>query len=416
MNEKSGLGPEFSDAPAGARVELQRRLSFLELTANDRERLAKLAPACVDSAGEFVTAFYAHLLSFPDTARFLEDQALVARLKLAQQSHFESTLEANWNEEYVERRRRVGDAHAQAGISPEVFLGAYIQYLKYSLRQLGSRHAPEAGDLLNQVLSLVKVVFLDIGLTLDAYFDQATRNLRQAMDMVLKANAELRQFAHLTSHDLKTPLATVANLCDETLDEFAGEMPDQAARLIEAARNRVFRMSTTIDDLLATTARATEDGSHEAFSVRELIESLLEELRPNLRQKEISVSLHPDLPSIVGDRVRIREAVYNILANAVKFIDKRPGRLVIETRRHENEFVLSIADNGPGIPRDELKRIFTPFHRLRGASEPGSGLGLYFTKSLIERQGGRVWAESVLGEGSRFLIALPHSSNKRAEV
>jgi signal transduction histidine kinase len=88
---------------------------------------------------------------------------------------------------------------------------------------------------------------------------------------------------------------------------------------------------------------------------------------------------------------------------------------VIDARRQENEFVLSIADDGPGIPRDELQRIFTPFHRLRGASEPGSGLGLYFTKSLIERQGGSVWAESVLGEGSRFFIVLPRASDKRAE-
>jgi signal transduction histidine kinase len=360
-----------------------------------------------ESAGEFVKAFYAHLLSFPETARFLDDPELVARLKLAQQSHLESMLEANWNEEYVERRRRVGDVHAQVGISPEIFLGAYIQYLKYSLRQLSLGQGLEAEGLLDQVLSLVKVVFLDIGLTLDAYFEQAIHHLRKAMELVVTANAELRQFAHLTSHDLKTPLATVANLCDETLDEFRGDMPDEAAKLIEAARNRIFRMSATIDELLATTARATEDPSDETFSAGELIQEVLDEFRPDLREKEIEVSLQTDLPWIVGDRVRIREAIYNVLANAVKFIDKRPGRLVIEAERTQNECVFTFADNGPGIPREELLRIFMPFYRLRGSAEPGSGLGLYFTKSLIERQGGRVWAESVLGEGSRFFVAIP---------
>jgi signal transduction histidine kinase len=399
---------------ASTAVDLERRLAFLELTSDDRMRLGQLAPMASKSAGEFVAGFYAHLLSFPDTARFLADPALVARLKSAQQSHLETMLQATWDQEYVLRRRRVGDAHAQVGVSPEIFLGAYMQYFKHLLGDLNSGQSPEVKQVLDQILSLVKVVFLDIGLTLDAYFDQAIQNLRRAMEMVVNANAELRQFAHFTSHDLKTPLATVANLCDETLDEFRGEMPEEAAKLVEAARNRVFRMSATIDDLLATAARTTEAGSLEQFSARELIDDLVDELRPRLLQKEIEVSLPRDLPKIVGDRVRIREAVYNVLANAVKFIDKRPGRIVVETERNENEFILVFADNGPGIPREDLNRIFMPFFRLHGTGEPGSGLGLYFTKSLIERQGGRVWAESVLEEGSRFFIALPYSPDEQA--
>jgi signal transduction histidine kinase len=387
---------------------LERRLAFLELTAGDRERLRQLAPLCSESTEEFVKAFYAHLLSFRDTARFLDDPALVARLKLAQQAHLESMLEAEWNEEYVGRRRRVGDVHAHVGILPEIFLGAYLQYLKHSLRQMAVRASPETERLLDQVLSLLKVIFLDIGLTLDAYFEEAIQKLQQAMELVVKANTELRQFAQFTSHDLKTPLATVANLCDETLDEFGRDIPDEAAKLILAARNRVFRMSATIDELLATTARATEDSPQEEFSAKKLIEELLDQFRPELRDKEIEVSVPCDLPLLTGDRVRIREAVYNVFANAVKFIDKRPGRIVIEAERSQNECVFLFADNGPGIPREELERIFMPFQRLRRpGGDAGSGLGLYFTRSLIERQGGRVWAESALGEGSRFFIALP---------
>jgi signal transduction histidine kinase len=251
-------------------------------------------------------------------------------------------------------------------------------------------------------------------LTLDAYFDQLTQNLRQALDLVVSANAELRQFAQLTSHDLKTPLATVANLCDEALDEFGAEIPNEASELIQAARNRVFRMSATIDELLASTVRGTDDGSNEEFSSQELIEELLDELRRDMRDKEIHVRVQADLPRIVGNHVRIRAAFYNVLSNAVKFIDKRPGRIVISAEQSEHECVFSIADNGPGIAREELVRIFLPFRRLRGATgASGSGLGLYFTKSLVEQQDGRIWAESVVGEGSRFCIALPCSSPKQ---
>ena len=71
--------------------------------------------------------------------------------------------------------------------------------------------------------------------------------------------------------------------------------------------------------------------------------------------------MQSDLPFLTGDRVRIREAVYNVLANAVKYIDKRPGRIVIEAERSQNECVFTFADNGPGTPREELERIFMPF-------------------------------------------------------
>ena len=283
-----------------------------------------------------------------------------------------------------------------------------MQYLKYCFPLIASQDSPNAEPFLEQLLSLLKAVFLDIGLTLDAYFEQALASLKQAMELVVKANSELRQFAHLTSHDLKTPLATVANLCDETLDEFGTQIPEEAANLIRAARNRVFRMSATIDELLTTAARETEDGSQADFAVRELIAELLDDFRPELCAREIEVTVPEELPRFAGDRVRIREAFYNVLSNAVKFIDKRPGRIVIEAEMIGNEWVFKIADNGPGILRDELDRIFMPFRRLGGHKKvAGSGLGLYFTRSLVEKQGGRVWAESALGEGSRFFIALP---------
>jgi signal transduction histidine kinase len=400
---------EPPDVPNTNVGELQRRLAFLELRPEDGKRLRQLASSLSGSTTDFVKAFYAHLLSFADTARFLQDPALVERLKVTQREHLQSMLEADWNDRYIERRRNVGDAHAQIGISPDIFLGAYVQYLKHCLGVFAAQHDLEVRRLLEQVLSLLKAVFLDIGLTLDAYFEQAMQKLMRALDMVVKANAELRQFAHLTSHDLKTPLATVANLCDETLDEFGGNMPAEAVRLIHAARDRVFRMSTSIDELLASTVRTLEEGAREEFSVVEMIDELLAQLAPDARSKEIEIIVQCDLPLLAADRVRTREALYNIISNAIKFIDKRPGRILIEGRTGHGEYTLSVADNGPGIPREELSRIFMPFYRLRAQQGvTGSGLGLYFTRSLIERQGGRVWAESVPGEGTCFYIALPY--------
>ena len=123
-----------------------------------------------------------------------------------------------------------------------MFLGAYNQYLQFCFRRLVPTDNPALQEIAERMLSLLKVVLLDIGLTLDAYFLQATQNLREALDLVFQANAELRQFAQFTSHDLKTPLATVANLCDEVLDEFAEDLPPDACQLIDKGRGSAFSM------------------------------------------------------------------------------------------------------------------------------------------------------------------------------
>ncbi|MBI2826968.1 MAG: hypothetical protein HYX69_20015 [Planctomycetia bacterium] len=390
-----------------AAIDLDGRRRFLELDDADRDRLAQIAPELKRSAPAFVEQFYRHLLSFPETAAVLQDERLVERLKTMQRDHLESMLDAGWDDAYVARRGRVGDAHAQVGIKPHVFLGAYYQYLQFCCRTLSPGTDPTQKQFVEQMLSLLKVVLLDVGLTLDAYFLQATQDLRQALELVFASNAELRQFAQFTSHDLKTPLATVANLCDEVLDEFATSLPAEAKKLIEAARQRAFRMSTTIDELLRSTISIHSDAEPDEFPVGEAIAEAADRVRPQLLEKGIELSIAAGLPWVTADRPRVREAFYNLLANAAKFIDKRPGHIAVTAEIRGGTCILCFADNGPGIPREEWTKIFVPFRRLPMHHDvPGSGLGLYFTKGIVEQQGGRIWVESDVGKGSRFYVSL----------
>lgn len=407
-NRKQAPRPNDSDGLNDAPKPLADRLSFLELDERDRARLRELAPRLEEYSLTFVEAFYRHLFSFEMSARFLREPKVVERLKQAQQQHFLSLLQCEWDTDYVDQRKHVGQMHANVGIDPELFLGAYNQYIQHSFRHYLSgdgnkRLSPEIETL----MSLLKVVFLDVGLTLEAYFLRATQNIQMALDMYWKANIELRQFAHLTSHDLKTPLATVANFCDEALDEFGDQMPSGAKELIASARDRTFRMSTMIDELLhATTSfdlarRLQEVSSQAAFA------EALDRLRPAIQAKHITFSAPETMPMVWGDAIRLRESFYNVLANALKYVEAKTGRITttVQNRGDEVEFV--VADNGPGIPREELEQIFAPFHRSTAHRDrPGSGLGLYFTKTMLEYQGGKVWAESTPGEGSSFHIVL----------
>ncbi len=390
---------------------LARRLAFFEIDERDCQHLRALAPRLKSCASDFVDTFYRHLFSFEETARFLQDPVLVARLKELQQSHLESMLEADLNEEYVERRYRVGDVHAQVGISPQIFLGGYNQYLQFCMRRLASDLNEPMQAYTEQMLSLQKAVFLDIDLTLEAYFAQATQSLRQALDLVYKANSELRQFAQLTSHDLKTPLATMANLCDEALDEFGSEMPGEAAKLIESARMRAFHMSATIDELLSSTISLHSDEEQDEISSERAMREAIDQIRPLLDQKSIELTVPELLPRVLGDRVRIREVFYNLLSNAVKFSDKPKAQITIGCTTRDDECIFSIADNGSGIPAEELARVFVPFRRLPAHREiPGSGLGLYFAKTMVEQQNGRIWVESELGKGSCFYVLFKRAN------
>jgi signal transduction histidine kinase len=259
----------------------------------------------------------------------------------------------------------------------------------------------------NQSLSLLKAIFFDVGLTLDAYFARSTTNLRHALDMYWRANAELRQFAQLTSHDLKTPLATVANLCDEALDEFGDQMPGPARELVAAAKNRTFRMSRMIDELLASAVSLEGGEAEESISSQDVWDEALETCRTQLAERGIEVEVRSRLPRVRGHKTLLREVFVNLLSNAAKFIDRRPGRLVVGSQLRGDVCELVIADNGPGIPQEELDRVFVPFRRLpMHKDQPGSGLGLYFAKNLVMQQGGRIWITSEPGRGSEFHIEL----------
>lgn len=388
------------------------RLAYLNLTEADAQRLRGLLDPFERSAEAMVEAFYAHLFRFPNSARFLADPALVERLKQLQREHFQSLFTAHWDEAYAQRRRQVGLTHADMGIDPEMFLGAYNQYVQHCFARFLAGQPGVPQPMIEALKSLLKVVFLDIGLALDSYFSQSTQTLRQVLDMYWKANIELRQFAQLASHDLKTPLATVANLCDEALDEFGAEMPADARQLIEQARQRTFRMGDMIDELLATTVTLGDGESLEEVATEGVLAEAIDRIRPTLDKKQIVLEISDTLPVVWGNRVRLRESFYNLLSNAAKFIERRPGRITVGVENRPPEWLFSVADNGPGVPPEECERIFAPFRRLPvHRDQPGSGLGLYFTKTMVEHQGGRIWVESTPGEGSTFFIALQKPGN-----
>ena len=406
--------PDDRSTPgASSEAILATRKVFLQISEDDCQRVRALTTAFKTFADEFVDRFYSHLLSEPGTASFLTDPEQVERLKAKQKKYFESLLRCQLDGNYVEERRRIGLAHALIGLEPQWFLGAYNQYIQHCFRYFAEHATPDFNEYVESTLSLLKLILLDIGLTLDAYFSQSTEQLRSALHLLEKSNSELREFAHLVSHDLKTPLGTVTALCEEFLDEFGDEVPQEGRALIEAARSRTMRTSRMVNELLSMSEAAARPEQRSHVSIRGLLDEVLEQLRPEIEARDVQVAVPDQFPEVYGHPGRLREVFYNLLSNAVKFLDKEPGTVRVSVEQKGDEHVFSVADNGPGIAESEQAKIFAPFQRLsHHRDHEGSGLGLYFVRNIVEEQGGRVWVESTVGDGSKFYVSLPATKKR----
>ena len=198
---------------------LPRRLAFLEIDEADRERLHSLAERLNAKGEAFVETFYRHLFKFEETARFLKirpSSPAQAGPAGASRIHARRRLGRRLRRSPPSRGRCARHGrHQPANLSGRLQPVPAVLHSRTLWRLDGPAQAPPS-----KCSPCRKPCFWISASTLEAYFSQATQSLRKAFDLVFQANSELRQFAQLTSHDLKTPLATMANLCDEALDEF----------------------------------------------------------------------------------------------------------------------------------------------------------------------------------------------------
>jgi signal transduction histidine kinase len=144
-----------------------------------------------------------------------------------------------------------------------------------------------------------------------------------------------------------------------------------------------------------------------------IFESLIGRLGFYAEGRAIHLHLPEHAPRVWGDAQQLREVFANLVSNAARYLDKEPGRVEISYRPEGEFYVFCVADNGPGIPANAREQIFEPFVRGPAARDHpgGTGLGLYFVRTVIEQGGGRVWVESTPGQGSRFYFTVPRVPN-----
>lgn len=220
-------------------------------------------------------------------------------------------------------------------------------------------------------------------------------------------NRELERFARTVSHDLKSPLITIRGFIEVLADDrsTASERAQQAIDRINAAAHTMLNL---LDELLELARIGRFVSPLEEVPLGELVRSAVDQVAGRIVKAGVKVDIQPDLPEVYCDRVRLLQVLQNLIENAVKFMgDQERPRIEIGASRRERDVICWVRDNGSGIDKSNLDRVFGIFDRLHRDIE-GTGIGLALVKRIIEIHGGKIWAESPgLGRGSTLFFTLP---------
>jgi two-component system sensor histidine kinase/response regulator len=244
--------------------------------------------------------------------------------------------------------------------------------------------------------------------------DQRTRELEQA-------NKDLEAFSYSISHDLRAPLRVVDAFCKMFLEDYGETIPAEGRRMLDRARAGSQRMSQLIDDLLAFARFGSKPLQTGAVDMRALSTRAASAVRAQAQAADpanaqaVTVEIG-ELPACIGDNSLLEQVLTNLLSNAFKFTRGRSQpRVEVSATSEGSNNIYVVRDNGVGFDTTYAHKLFGVFQRLHSATEfEGTGIGLSIVKRIVQRHGGRVWAESTPGEGAAFYFSLPAADSQTA--
>jgi PAS domain S-box-containing protein len=228
-----------------------------------------------------------------------------------------------------------------------------------------------------------------------------------------QSNSDLQQFAYSASHDLREPLRQLAVFSELLQAKYQSKLAGEASLLIQHAVDSAHRMEGLLKDLLAYTQAADAPQGAAAFTdANEVVRKTLSIFEARIAESGGRVDCDP-LPVLAVHEVHLTQLFQNLIGNALKYRGPEPPRIHVSAEHLGGMWKLSVADNGIGIDPAYQGQIFGLFQRLHGGGKySGSGIGLAICQKIVQRYGGRIWVESELERGSRFLFTLPEKKHE----
>jgi two-component system sensor histidine kinase/response regulator len=275
--------------------------------------------------------------------------------------------------------------------------------------------------ILNDQLELKvkeRTASLEIEIAERHHAERAVRELNATLEIrvaertaeLAAANRELESFSYSVSHDLRAPLRAIAGYSRILINRCGPVLAEEEHQLLENVIRNAHRMSQLIDDLLRFSRLSRQPLSKGTVPVKSLVNEIAAELLKESGDRVVEFQI-ADLPDCQGDAALLRQAFSNLLSNAIKFTrGKVPAIVQVGCHDNPGEKLYFIRDNGAGFDMQYAEKLFGVFQRLHTVEEfEGTGIGLSIVQRIIQRHGGRVWAEAAPNEGATFYFTLPAS-------
>ncbi|HMJ48287.1 MAG TPA: PAS domain S-box protein, partial [Ferruginibacter sp.] len=237
--------------------------------------------------------------------------------------------------------------------------------------------------------------------------NELNEDLKQQAKKLAISNAELEQFAYVTSHDLQEPLRMVTSFLTQIDKKYRSIIDDKGKVYIDYAVDGAKRMRQIILDLLEFSKVGTIEEKQENIDINDLVDEIKILFRKQISEKRAVINCD-GLPRVLGHKSPLRQVFQNLVSNALKYsTNDKPVTIRITAEQLKDQWLIAISDNGIGIEAEYFDRIFIIFQRLHNKDEfSGTGMGLALTKKIIENQGGKIWLKSEAGKGSTFYFTI----------
>ncbi len=236
------------------------------------------------------------------------------------------------------------------------------------------------------------------------------------ISQIRSLEAVRKEFVANVSHELRTPLSIITGYLETLID--GGGDPETNSRFLRTMHKHAQRLNMLIEDLLALSQLESKKTSldFQPSHIGESVQRVREQLDARIRETQSTVilTIPEGLPKIEMDLFRVEQALYNLLDNALKHSAKSGAKVCIEARAEESSVIVSVADNGVGIPLSDQPHIFERFYRVhkdRSRDAGGTGLGLSIVKHIVQAHGGSIAVQSTPGSGAKFVMTLPTYQN-----
>ena len=264
----------------------------------------------------------------------------------------------------------------------------------------------DMGNLVGHLLGFSSYVVILVALVKTSLTEPYDR-LQAAVDKLTTANRDLGQFAYVASHDLQEPLRMISSYLQLLSRRYRGKLDSDADEFIGYAVDGANRLQRMINDLLTFSRVGTRGKPFARTDLNEVLAYVKLDLEVSITENRAVVTSDA-LPTVEADEMQLVQLLQNLVENAIKFRREEAPKIHVSSERGENEWIISVRDNGLGIDPKYHEKLFVLFQKLHaGGKYPGTGIGLAICKRVIERHSGRIWVESELGKGATFFFTIP---------